>query len=294
MNGTDHASDRPWLIVLGTAQDAGVPQAGCQKDCCVWARADSSRRRLPACLGIVDPRSRKRWIIDCTPSFPEQLALLDRHSDPSWGLAGIFLTHAHMGHYVGLLQLGREVMGVKNLPVHVMPRIQEFLTRDAPWRLLVEHGNIDLKPMKEQVSIQLADDLQMTPILVPHRDELSETVCFRIDGPEKSGLHLPDIDAWTDWNQSAEEIVCGVDVAWLDGTFYDLSEVSHRNADKIPHPTIQQSMAFFSTLKYSQRSKIRFTHLNHTNPICRKDSSARLKLEAAGFNVAGEGEVFSI
>ncbi|MCB0599928.1 MAG: hypothetical protein KDC28_01820, partial [Saprospiraceae bacterium] len=70
-------AQNPYLVVLGVAQDAGYPQANCQKSCCAPAWEHPANRRFVSCLGLVDPASGQRWIFDATPDFPDQLHLLD-------------------------------------------------------------------------------------------------------------------------------------------------------------------------------------------------------------------------
>ncbi|MEQ1906272.1 MAG: hypothetical protein ABL888_18955, partial [Pirellulaceae bacterium] len=110
---------QPFAVLLGNAQDAGYPQAGCQKECCRDAWGDPSRRRFASCLAIVDPISKERFMLECTPDFKEQLRLLE---ELTWvspqRLDELLITHAHIGHYAGLIHLGREVMGTQGIPVH--------------------------------------------------------------------------------------------------------------------------------------------------------------------------------
>ena len=42
---------------------------------------------------------------------------------------GIFLTHAHIGHYSGLIHLGKEALGAKGISVYAMPKMSFFLKR---------------------------------------------------------------------------------------------------------------------------------------------------------------------
>ena len=113
--------DGPYTLLLGIAQDAGYPQAG-TKTSPAWD--EHCLRRLATCLALIDPRSGRRWLIDATPDFKEQLHRLDVAAPDSGvpGLDGIFLTHAHIGHYTGLIHLSREAIGSHNLPVYTMPR----------------------------------------------------------------------------------------------------------------------------------------------------------------------------
>ena len=286
-------SKRPWLMVLGTAQDGGVPQTGCTKPCCDWARAKPERTRLPACLALIDPAQKMRWLMDCTPDFPKQLAQLNEVSDPSWGL-GIFLTHAHIGHYVGLIHLGREVMNCDALPVYCMPKMAHFLRSDAPWNLLVEQGHIELHELTHEHTVPLSDELSITPLNVPHRGEISETVCFEIKSSNKTALHLPDIDNWEDWTTDLATKIKEVDVAWIDGTFFDAQEIQHRDLGVIPHPRITDSLARLANLPNEDRQKVRFTHLNHTNPACDLSSAAHKQINETGAQVASEGEIFNL
>lgn len=292
-------SESPFVQVLGIAQDAGFPQAGCRKACCKDAWADSSLQRFATSLAIVDPKEKQRWLVECTPDFREQFHYLDNAtSEPDdevqGGLDGILLTHAHIGHYAGLIHLGREVMGTRGVDVFCMPRMKQFLTTNGPWSQLVELNNISLVSIDAGKQFELNSKIRVTPIVVPHRDEFSETVAYRIDGPKKAILFLPDIDKWERWEQSIEELIKEVDVAYLDATFFGENELPGRNMSEIPHPFVVESIKRFSSLDRSDRAKIRFIHLNHTNPALKKDSTARHQIESAGMQVAEQFEIVEL
>lgn len=283
----------PLTVLLGTAQDAGFPHVGCRNACCERAWSDPSRHRLPCCLGIVDPDSQQRWMIDCTPEFPRQLRRLDeRFPIESAGppLDGILLTHAHIGHYTGLISLGTEALAAAEQRVFVMPRMQQFLQENAPWNRLIAEGHVVLQPMTNGRELALNERISVTPLLVPHRDEFSETVAFILRGPDRSLLYLPDIDAWDHWETPVEQIVAKVDVAYLDGSFYDRSELPGRNHAEIPHPCLIESLSRFRDLAADERRKIRFFHFNHTNPALDPESAAAATVTAAGFRIAMENE----
>jgi pyrroloquinoline quinone biosynthesis protein B len=282
----------PFVVVLGVAQDAGYPQAGCRRSCCRPAWEDPARRRRVVSLAVVDPSSSRRWLLDASPDLPEQLHELDALAPTadSPGLHGIFLTHGHVGHYTGLMHLGREVMGARGVPVHVMPRMASFLQNAGPWEQLVRLENIRLHPMEDGRPVVLTAGLSVTPFLVPHRDEYTETVGFRIDGPERSVLYLPDIDKWQRWERSIEELLADVDVAYVDGSFFAGGELPGRDMSEIPHPFVVESMERWSGLPADVRSRVRFLHLNHTNPLLEPSSDASEQLRAAGFRVARQSE----
>ena len=290
------SSDPPFVVLLGTAQDGGYPQAGCTRSCCKEAVAKPERQRYVASLAIVDPMTQQRWIIDCTPDFPEQLRMVQKTVKyaKSKDLSGIFLTHAHMGHYTGLAHLGREVMGARKVPVYAMERMRGFLQKNGPWNQLVKLNNIELRPLSAGKTITLNLRLKITPVLVPHRDEYSETVAFIVAGPKRSVLWLPDIDKWKKFKQPIEQVIKGVDRAYLDGIFYAADELPGRVMADIPHPFIVESMARFSKLPAAERSKVRFIHLNHTNPALHKDSEAVKEIQKGGFWVGEQAERFTL
>jgi pyrroloquinoline quinone biosynthesis protein B len=231
-------------------------------------------------------------MVDTTPDFRGQLRALTR-AGPAEGrieLEGILLTHAHAGHYTGLIHLGREVMGARRVPVWAMPRLRAFLEGSGPWSQLVELGNIELRSLEQGRAVQLTAGVAATPFLVPHRDEYSETIGLWIEGPRRRVLYIPDIDKWERWDLPLEESLADADVALLDGTFFDEGELPGRDMSEIPHPFIVETMERLSSLPREQREKVRFTHLNHTNPALAPGSAAREALESAGFRVARQGE----
>ena len=277
------ADPAPYALVLGIAQDGGYPQAGCNRPDCIAAWRDPKLRQRVASLAIVDPESHQRWIIDATPDFPSQLRTLDAtapRADTAPLLDGILLTHAHIGHYLGLAQLGREVLGAHSARVYAMPRMREFLSANGPWDQLVRLHNIELVPLEDGVSVALNARITVTPIRVPHRDEYSETVGFIIRGPSRSILWLPDIDKWETWSTPLESVLAHVDIAYIDGTFHDAGELPGRDLREIPHPLMTETLARLHGSPLL--TKVRFIHLNQSNPLLRE--------RRRGLVVARDGE----
>jgi len=280
------------LQVLGVAQDAGYPQLGCIKDCCKDLWNDLDARKMVSCIGLIDPLKNDYWIFDATPDVKDQImkcneALSNAKIEmPS----GVFITHAHIGHYTGLMQFGREAFGSEDLPVYAMPRMNEFLTTNGPWSQLVSLKNIKLNPIANNVEISVGSDLKVVPITVPHRDEYSETVGYKIIGPAKKILFIPDIDKWEKWDRDIIEEIKNVDVALLDGSFFRNGEIWGRDMSMIPHPFIEESMKLFDTLSANEKAKIHFIHFNHTNPVLRQDSDAYKEVIDKGYHIAQEGQ----
>jgi pyrroloquinoline quinone biosynthesis protein B len=274
----------PFVIVLGTLQDGGSPHMGCQKDCC---KVIDPHKKVVS-LGLIDPVSKKKFLFEASPDFVSQTSalngLLPLSSEKTPD--GIFISHAHIGHYAGLMFLGREAMNSKAVPVYAMPKMKKFLENNGPWSQLVSLKNIQIKPLSEGKWESISPSLRVKPILVPHRDEFSETVGFIIEGPHKKLLFIPDIDKWEKWKTDIVSLIKEVDHALIDGTFYSAAEVGNRNIAEIPHPLVQESMRRFDSLPAKEKEKIMFIHFNHTNPLLNEHSEEAKLLKSKGFRIA--------
>lgn len=285
-----------FLVVLGTAQDAGSPHIACKKECCALLFENNDYNRKVVSLGLVDQINFSKYLFEATPDLPSQMkelknrALVDNEETPD----GIFLTHAHIGHYTGLMYLGKEAMNAQQVAVFAMPKMTGYLEKNGPWDQLVVNKNISLEVLEHQVEFKLNQDVSVTPLLVPHRDEYSETVGYLIEGPNKKALFLPDIDKWEKWETDIIEMVKTVDYAFLDATFYDGEEINNRAISEIPHPFVIESMEKFRWLSSEQKSKIIFIHFNHTNPVLRPESEASKTVIKKGFRIARMGDVFEL
>ena len=244
------------LVVLGIAQDAGIPHLNCQQTLCASIRAGKRRAEKVSSLGLVDRASGRAYLFDATPDFRDQVHVLTGGRPPD----GIFLTHAHMGHYTGLMYLGRESINARAVPVFGTDRMLEYLDTNGPWSQLTALGNIERRPLEFDRAVTLAPGVRVTAFRVPHRDEFSDTVGYRIEGPRRSALFIPDIDRWEKWERSIRELADAVDLAFLDGTFASPSEVN-RNIEEIPHPMMSRTRE----LLRGARAHLWFIHVNHTN-----------------------------
>jgi len=276
------------IKILGVAQDGGVPHLGCSKTCC----STSFVTRYVSSIMVSNQESKTSYIFDASPDLAKQLSFMkDKISE---NLKGIFLTHAHIGHYSGLMYLGRESFNSKNIPVYAMPRMKKFLETNGPWNQLVSLNNIKIDSIINESEIVVEKDLIVKPIEVPHRDEYSETVGYFIKGPYKSAIYIPDIDKWYKWDKSIVDLINSVDYAFIDATFYDEKEINYRDISEIPHPFVIESMKLFEGFSKEEKSKIYFIHLNHTNPLLDNNSSEYKDLISKGYNVAQEGLVLKL
>jgi len=279
------------VVVLGRAQDGGMPHVGCERPCCVEARI-TGRRELPASLGIIDRTSGKLLLIEATPAIDEQISMLHALAGVEgrgrMPVDGVLLTHAHIGHYLGLAHFGREVASTHSVPVHVSPRFAAYLRANGPWSQLIDLKQIILKTFEPGVRFEILPGLWIEPVAVPHRDEFSDTMAYRIHGPDKTVLFVPDIDRWDAPSVGPDfidRLFDGVDLAYVDATFYDGREIPGRNLMMIPHPPMIDSMERFAEHVRNAPGSIRFIHLNHTNPALH-DESVIEEVTRQGFLIA--------
>ena len=288
--GSAVGDDATFIQVLGVAQDAGYPQTNCYQPHCMRAWQDVRLRRKASSIAVIDQESRTKYLFDASPDMPEQLFDLQQVApDAEYSLDGVFLTHGHMGHYTGLMHFGREAVGATRTPVFAMPRMRDFLSSNGPWDQLVRLDNIELRSLADGEAVSLSPRVTVTPFLVPHRDEYTETVGYRIDGPDKSAVFIPDIDKWEMWSHDILDIIRSVDYALLDATFFRDGELGGRDMSRIRHPFVAESMKRFQGLQNEERARVIFIHMNHTNPLLIDGSPEQAEVERRGFRFAREG-----
>lgn len=285
----------PHVRVLGIAQDGGLPHTACRCPRCEAAREDPSRASGVASLGVVAPKAGHVYLVDATPDITAQLSLLDDARDAKPGgvdrapIDGVFLTHAHVGHYLGLAHFGFEAVSTKDVPVWASASMGAFLRDNAPWDQLVKQQNITLRLAKPDVAIALDDGVQVTPIEVPHRAEYTDTLGYIIAGPNRRILYIPDCSPWHAWKTPVLPHFDAVDVALIDATFYSGDELPGRDLTKIGHPLMVDTMDLLQSRVDAKKLEVWFIHLNHSNPALEPGSEARATLERRGFHVARAG-----
>lgn len=286
----------PFLVVLGTVQDAGSPHMGCKKECCKELFDNPDPLRRVVSLGIIDPKGQITALFEATPDLSIQAKKLKEFAPftTTETPRHVFLTHAHIGHYSGLMYFGKEAMNADSVAVHAMPRMKDYLETNGPWDLLVSNGNIELRALEDDSPVTISNDILVTPFTVPHRDEYSETVGYLIEGPSKKVLFIPDIDKWEKWETSIVDLISDVDYAFVDATFYDGEEINHRDISQIPHPFVIESMELFKSLPSEEKKKVYFIHFNHTNPLLNEKSTQYQTVIENGFKIATIHDIIAI
>lgn len=270
---------------------------GCGCTRCRRARAHPGVKRYPSSLALVIPEGGS-FLLDATPRMPEQLDLLAESTDgTSPQPDGILLTHAHIGHYAGLMYLGKEVMSARGVPVYCTPSMALFLARNAPWSCLIDDENIQVKTVVAGETFHLGGDVRASAFAVPHRDEHSDTVGYLIQGTRASLLYMPDLDAWEGFAGEFNGLLERTTYAFIDGTFFSEEELpAHRDRgmQEVPHPPVAETLRLFEAgLLRAGTAKVFFTHFNHTNPLL-EDGDARRAVLNQGLGLAAEGQTFWI
>ena len=276
------------LKILGVVQDGGMPHLGNNKTCCENIKKD----KYVTSLMLMNNENNESFLFDASPDINKQLNFMGDRIKKD--LKGIFLTHAHIGHYTGLMYFGREALNSKLVNVYAMPRMKKFLEQNGPWSQLVSLQNISIIELSNESKISIDSNVIVQPVEVPHRAEFSETVGYKIYGPNKTALFIPDIDKWYLWEKSIVDEIKQVDYAIIDATFYDSKEVNYRDISEIPHPFVTESMDLFDSIDIKEKNKIYFIHLNHTNPLLNEQSKQYKSVITKGYNVAKEEMILDL
>ena len=282
-------SQSEYIYILGNTQDAGLPHIGCQHPFCE-DNFNVYEEHYTTSIAVVNSDLKKYILFEATPDITFQLNNLKKNIFDEFLLPeSIYITHAHIGHYTGLMYFGREALGTKDLMVRVLPRMSNFLQNNGPWSQLVDINNIKIKEINFGSSTKELANIDITPVKVPHRDEYSETAGYIIKGKNKKALFIPDIDKWEKWDKDIRDLIQDYDYLLLDATFYDEKEIN-RDINEIPHPLVKQTLDALSNLSPKAKSKIYFIHMNHTNMMLDPESHLSRLVLSKGFNIARLGQ----
>ena len=282
-------SQSEYIYILGNTQDAGLPHIGCQHPFCE-DNFNVYEEHYTTSIAVVNSDLKKYILFEATPDITFQLNNLKRNIFDEFLLPeSIYITHAHIGHYTGLMYFGREALGAKDLMVRVLPRMSNFLQNNGPWSQLVDINNIKIKEINFGLRTKELANIEITPVQVPHRDEYSETAGYIIKGKNKKALFIPDIDKWEKWDRDLSQIAKEFDFLLIDATFYDSKEIN-RDISEIPHPLVTETMNLLSGLNKENRSKVYFIHMNHTNMMLDPNSDLSKLVTSKGFNIARLGQ----
>jgi pyrroloquinoline quinone biosynthesis protein B len=285
------------VTVLGTAQDGGYPQVGCFRPCCEVPRKDHTLVRFPVALGIIGIDDSPH-LIEASRTMAEQFELWHSRDPVEGRLASLSITHAHLGHIDGLGLFGREAMAANDLVLNCSESLCGLIKETPTWNLLLENHVITPRIWRVNLPFTPSENcgFTITPIPVPHRNELSDNHALVVDGGEKRLLFMPDHDTWQETlgDSTIREWLSNlkVDIALIDGTFWQENELPHRDMRVIPHPTVKETLGLLGKREEGD-PEIYFTHLNHTNPL-QQPGMQRDEVTALGWNILEQGQMFNI
>ncbi len=286
-------------VLLGSAQDGGVPQAGCVEQCCMNRFGGPTRSRNPVALGVT-AEDDSRHLFEASRTLSDQLRIWsDADGLPLNTLDSLWLTHAHLGHIDGLGQFGCEAWGVKGVPMYGSESMISLIQNSPNLAHLFDNGHLVPTTFSDGNKVQLTSELSITPLRVPHRDELTDTYAFLIAGSESRMLFLPDHDSWDgtlglhgsenprDWFRSLS-----VDLALLDATFWSEDELGG-HAREIGHPPVEETLGLLGRRNAGDPRVVLF-HLNHTNPLHDEASAEAARVRAIGWEVGQQAMRFNL
>jgi pyrroloquinoline quinone biosynthesis protein B len=273
------------ILVLGSGQDGGSPQLG--------HTSGVGPNRTASSVAVISPDG-AIVLLDASPDIRQQtISLMTSEvfpTDRSTPFDAVALTHAHMGHYAGLVHLGNESGDAKGVSLLATGKMHTFLRSNQPWRMLYQRGNV-VPDTFGLGAIRIDERMTIDALAVPHRAEFTDTVAIsvRIDDAPWF-MYLPDIDAWADW-PGAEAAISEHALCLLDATFSDPDELPGRSIADIKHPLVTDTVERFSHLTGS--TQIVLGHINHSNSLADIESEIAVRTRAAGFAVAHDGLVLS-
>ncbi|MGI9586307.1 MAG: MBL fold metallo-hydrolase [Acidimicrobiia bacterium] len=264
------------LIVLGSGQDGGTPQFGSP------GAVGSDRSASSVALVVSDGPV---LLFDASPDIRSQARLLPTRGPDDQPVDAVFVTHAHMGHYAGLLHFGKEAAATSNIPLFAPDSVVTFLEANEPWATLFNDGHLESFPLDHGTAT--VEDIEVQAIPVPHRPDFSSTCAFTVSVQGDPWiLYVPDIDSWDLWPEASTELARHP-VCLIDATFSDQAELPRRDFSDFPHPLVWDTINRFAEIATTTR--LILTHINHSNALGDPDSAIALQAKSRGFEVAVDG-----
>jgi pyrroloquinoline quinone biosynthesis protein B len=264
------------LIVLGSGQDGGTPQFGTPDG--VGRDRCASSVAVVASDGLV-------LLFDASPDIRAQSQRLPRRDPGTEPVDAVFITHAHMGHYAGLLHFGKEAAATHGVPLFAPKSVIAFLDTNEPWATLFSEGHFDPVALNTATASVGGIDVQAIP--VPHRSEHSSACGFSVSVEgEPWLLYTPDIDSWDMWPDAEAELTRHR-VSLIDAAFSDPNELPLRPMSEVRHPMVPDTIDRFAHIATQRRLVL--THINHTNALGDPDSAIAKQAIACGFEIAFDG-----
>jgi pyrroloquinoline quinone biosynthesis protein B len=293
------------IQVLGVAAGGGFPQWNCACDLCARCRrGEGPEPTTHAGIAVRGDGGGGWWLANATPDV---LAQIEAHPDlwpgpaaRSTPITSVVLTDAEFDHTIGLLLLREGA----SLDVWATPAVLDILHDDFPVRRLVErYASFHWRELTPGEPAEVVPGVDVTPLAISDRcprfsrepERPDAVVALRIEDRSSGGSALwsPQVGAWTD---EIRDAVAGVDVAFVDGTFWVGDELSGagagtRGAAAMGHLPLSGPDGLAAHYAATGGDGVRrlLAHINNTNPILDPASPERAELAALGIEIAPSG-----
>jgi pyrroloquinoline quinone biosynthesis protein B len=303
------------VLVLGSAAGGGFPQWNCNCRVCRAARVGNGRALARTQSSLAVSADGECWaLLNASPDLRQQITdnpplhpkTEGRHSP----IAAVVLTNADVDHIAGLLTLRESQPFV----LYASGRVHDALDANPIFRILnPQFVRRQALPLGQPLALRAADgeDIGLTvePFAVPGKIALyledpdagdnfgtreGDTIGLSVSQPAtgKRFFYIPGCAAL---DAPLVERLAGAPLVLFDGTLFENREMvtgglGHKTGARMGHLNISGpdgSMAAFEELGVGRRIYI---HINNSNPVLLEDSPERAAVEAAGWEVAYDGQ----
>ncbi len=293
--------------VLGSCAGGGLPQWNCGCPNCVRARRGTASvppRTQPSLAVSADG---ERWsMLNTAPDVRHQLAsfpgLQPRPGTRDIPLDAVVLTSVELDHVLGLLVL-REA-----LPYRVVstPWMRDaVLEHNAAWRLLEPAWGV--VKLDGPIALDRGDGLEARLFPVPGKvpryleglvEAHPEACCGVRITDARSQRRLVYVPGLRSLDAGTLAELEAADCVLLDGTFFRNDELSSvrpgaPEAVAMGHLPIAGPEGSLPALAKLD-ARCLYIHMNNTNPVLDADSRERAEVEAAGVEIAEDGQEFEV
>lgn len=302
------------ILVLGAAAGGGFPQ---------WNSNDTTARR--AWAGELPPRSQSsiavsadgaRWaLFNASPDLRRQIQDNPQLHPPADAplraspIAAVVLTNADVDHVAGLLNLRER----QPLALYGHERVLDVLARNSIFNVL-DPALVARRALPTDCNVPLHDKagmplgLRVQAFAVPGKIALwledaaqpgfgtaeGDTLGLRIsDDAGNSFFYIPACAAMT---PDLAQCLSGAALVFFDGTLWRDDEmiaanVGTKTGGRMGHMSCDATIAAFAPLNVKRKV---FIHINNTNPLFVTGSAARAEAEAAGWDIADDGQEITL
>jgi len=225
-------------------------------------------------------------------------------------IGAVVLTDGEIDHTLGLLLL-REASS--RLVVYAAAGVTALLGAEWPvYRILSAYAGVDARTLPDGRAVQMADaagealGIACTAVPVARRPpryaRAAPAGAFDVGlrlRDERTGATLAYIPTASAIGTAVRSVASGADLLLFDGTFWSDGElrdagVEAPTAREMGHLPIGDPGGSVEVLPNVGSKRVVLVHINNTNPIIRRDSAERLRVEAAGIEVGEDGMEFEL